>query len=155
MNSDVAAMLRLCPSSPIWSAWPVRLRRSIGPCSWSAPRKAGPSVSAIQRRRASTDLSYAPKRRTLPRPSLSVAWPRVPPSVSWTTTTGLGLTTPAIGPTAPWWWHGASSIRPSAAMARAASGSVAQPSNRIAPMTAPWTGPGMRSQVIGGPECSS
>ncbi len=43
VNSEVAAMLRLCPSSPIWSACPVRLRRSIGPpAAGCAPLSAGP-----------------------------------------------------------------------------------------------------------------
>ncbi len=49
------------------------------------------------------DSSYAPKRRTLPSPSLRVACATVPPATFSTTTTGMdGLMTPAIGPTAAW-----------------------------------------------------
>ena len=102
-KSEVAATLRLWPSSPIWSAWAVMLFRSIGPVAASVRLSVGPKRSRNQRSRSSTESSYAPKRRTLPRPSLSVANERLPAAVFSTTTTGIdGDTTPAIGPTAPW-----------------------------------------------------
>ncbi len=88
---------------------------------------------------------------------MSVAWPRVPAAVFSTTTTGIERADDA--------GHRADgtvvvarrerSMRPAAAIADASSAFAAQPSNRIAPMTAPWTGPGIRSHSIGGPEWSS
>ena len=66
--------------------------------------------------------------------------------------TGIdGLITPAIGPTAPWWWQGANLTLPEPASLRASSGEAAQPSYRIAPMTAPCTGPHIAPHSIGGP----
>ena len=39
-----------------------------------------------------------------------------------------GLTTPAIGPTPPWWWHGSSVMAPDASSRSASSGVSARPS---------------------------
>ena len=104
VKSEVEATFRLWHSSPIWSAWAVMALRSIGPCAASAVPRAGASVSAIQRSRSSTSVPKAPKRSTLPSPSLSVAKARLPPLAFSTTTTGIdGERMPAMGPTASKW----------------------------------------------------
>ena len=106
--------------------------------AWSPSSAAG----------SSTVSSYAPKRSTLPSPSLSVAKAARPAAVSSTTTTGMdGLTTPAMGPTAPWWWHGASSTTPRSTDRRPRRASPPSPRTAMAPMTAPRTGPHIRSQA--------
>ena len=69
--------------------------------------------------------------------------------------TGIdGETTPAIGPTAPWWWHGSTTISPAASARSASAGVVAHPSRRAAPTSAPRIGPHIRANAIGGPACS-
>ena len=57
VSSDVDARLRLCPSSPIASAWLMSDVVSIGPDAWMAASTVGPSTSRIQARRSSTSLS--------------------------------------------------------------------------------------------------
>ncbi len=64
-----------------------------------------------------------------------------------------GQIKPAIGPTEEWWWQGSKSILPDFARASASWGVLAFPSNNNAPMTAPFIGPAILSQVIGGPAC--
>ena len=67
-----------------------------------------------------------------------------------------GLTTPAIGPTAPRSWHGPNSSSPAAAIRSASSWSRGQPLVApAAPTIAPRSGPDMSAQSIGGPACSS
>ena len=128
-KSEVEATFLLWHSSPIWSPCAVRFLRSTGPRARSAWPSAGASVSFIQRSRSRTSLLYAPKRRTLPSPSLSVAKARVPPGAFSTMTTGMdGERMPAIGPTAPKWWQGANVTPPPSASRSAASGVSAQPS---------------------------
>ena len=74
---------------------------------------------------------------------------------SVTCQTGIdGETTPAIGPTAPWWWHGSTAISPAASARSASAGVAAQPSRRAAPTRAPRIGPHIREYSIGGPACS-
>ena len=68
----VQPTLRWCISSPIESPRAIRALSGIPPASRRAAPKAGPNVSASQRRRASTSASLPPKRITLPRPSLRV-----------------------------------------------------------------------------------
>ena len=68
--------------------------------------------------------------------------------------TGIeGETTPAIGPTAAWWWQGSKAISPLAQSFSAASASCAQPSSSAAPIIAPLSGPDILSQAMGGPAC--
>ena len=50
-----------------------------------------------------TSGPFAPKRSTLPSPSLKLQYARLPAALFSTTKTGIdGLMMPAIGPTAPW-----------------------------------------------------
>ena len=66
--------------------------------------------------------------------------------------TGIdGVTRPAIGPTASWWWHGSKRTAPEAARLVASSTLFARPSCRSPPITAPRIGPHIRSHVTGGP----
>ena len=75
-------------------------RRSIPPDARSAAPSKGPASVASHRRRAITESSVAPKRSTRPRPSLIVAWARLPCARFSTTKTGMDrVTMPAIGPT--------------------------------------------------------
>ena len=48
---------------------------------------------------------------------------------------------PAIGPAAPWWWQGSSSISPDSTRAWASASFVAFPSKIKAPVIAPCIGP--------------
>ena len=67
----------------------------------SAAPSSGPASTASQRSRARTESSLAPKRRTLPSPSLMVAWARLPWARFSTAKTGMdGVIMPVIGPTA-------------------------------------------------------
>jgi hypothetical protein len=77
------------------------------------------------------------------------------PCVRFSTThSGIdGLTMPAIGPTAPWWWQGSSAKPPEATSRPAASTESAQPSSTTAPSTAPCIGPHICGHAIGGPAC--
>ena len=68
----VPARLRLWPSSPICTIWPTSALMSTGPTARTAAASAGPSTSRIQVSRSMTSGAYAPYRRTLPSPSLSV-----------------------------------------------------------------------------------
>ena len=71
----------------------VRPRTAI----WSVSKNSPPS----QRSRSRTSGELAPKRRTLPSPSLRLQYARFPAAVFSTTHTGIeGLMMPAIGPTA-------------------------------------------------------
>ncbi len=108
VKSDVAATFRLWHSSPICKRLGRDALEIDRPGRRASTRASvGPSVCAIQRRRSSTEASYAPKRSTLPSPSLRVAKARLPSAAFSTTSTGIeGDTTPAIGPTAPCSWHG-------------------------------------------------
>ena len=72
MNNAVAAALRLCTSSPMFSAWAISGFSSIGPLRASAARSAGATSAAIMRSRSITAAPFAPKRSTLPRPSLKL-----------------------------------------------------------------------------------
>ena len=65
----------------------------------------------------------------------------------------LGATTPAIGPTASWWWQGCIVAAPDSKSAGASSGCSTSPSSTAAPISAPRIGPEARSQVSGGPAC--
>ena len=71
-SSAVAAALRLCTSSPMLSACAISGFSSIGPVRASAARSVGARSLAIQRRRAITSGPLAPKRSTLPSPSLKL-----------------------------------------------------------------------------------
>ena len=63
-----------------------------------------------------------------------------------------GVTTPAIGPTALRWWHGSRlTLLPDSKSATASSGSSTRPSSAAPPMSAPRSGPDVRSHSIGGP----
>ena len=65
-----------------------------------------------------------------------------------------GVTTPAIGPTARRWWQGSSAIPDAVGEPPLGLlGVAASPSNSIAPISAPRSGPDARSQSIGGPAC--
>ena len=66
-----------------------------------------------------------------------------------------GEISPAMGPTAEWWWQGANSIAPDVMSASASSHPCALPSKISAPTAAPFIGPAIRSHVTGGPACSS
>ena len=126
-SSEVPARLRLWPSSPIWSAWAIIARRSIG--SRRARPNTRASTSRIHARRSSTDASLAPYRSTLPSPSLNVQNARLPWAAFSITHIGIeALTTPAIGPTAPRSWQGPNSKAPDAAMRSASDRSPARPS---------------------------
>ena len=151
----VPARLRLWASSPIWSIW-VRIPvTSTGPVCRTARCSSGPSTSRIQRSRVSTSGPYAPYRRTLPSPSFSEQWVRRPVSGSSSTNIHIdGVTTPAIGPTAPWWWQGSSATPvPASKRATASSGSSTMPSSAAPPISAPRSGPEARAHSIGGPAC--
>lgn len=66
--------------------------------------------------------------------------------------TGIdGLMTPDMGPTAREWWQGSSFTLPLARSYSASCASSAQPSNIVAPISAPCIGPHMSFQAIGGP----
>ena len=66
----------------------------------------------------------------------------------------LGVTTPAIGPTVEWWWHGSSDTPvPDSKSATASSGSSTRPSSAAPAISPPRSGPDARSQSIGGPAC--
>ena len=81
------------------------------------------------RMRAITSGPLAPKRSTLPRPSLSVLNARLPCAAFSTIHVGIdGLRMPAIGPTAAWWWQGSKAMSPDSAIACARCASSAQPS---------------------------
>ena len=149
------ARLRLCASSPICSIWPRIAVTSTGSPARTARWRSGPSTSFIQRRRVSTSGEYAPYRRTLPRPSFSVQWVRAPVAGSSSTNIHmLGVTTPAIGPTARRWWQGSSrTCSPPSSSATASSGVSTRPSSTAPPINAPRSGPDASSQVIGGPAC--
>jgi hypothetical protein len=102
-NSAVAAALRLCTSSPMLSACAISGFSSIGPLCANTARSVGAITAAIVRRRLMTSGPLAPKRSTLPRPSLKLQYARLPAFLFSTTNTGIdGLMMPAIGPTAPW-----------------------------------------------------
>src|SRR6185369_8723475 len=112
----------------------------------------GAIVLAIVLRRAITSGPFAPKRSTLPRPSLKLQYARLPPTLFSTTKTGMpGLMIPAIGPTAPWAWHGPSATSPRSTRSVAASIESAQPSRTTAPSTAPCIDPHIERHAIGGP----
>ena len=67
----------------------------------SAAPSSGPASVAIQLRRAMTEASSAPKRKTLPRPSLIVTCARLPCARFSTANTGIeAVMIPVIGPTA-------------------------------------------------------
>ena len=71
-SSDDAATLRLCTSSPMCSACAISGFSSMPPRLSSAAASAGASTAASQRSRSSTSGLLAPKRSTLPRPSLKL-----------------------------------------------------------------------------------
>jgi hypothetical protein len=74
---------------------------SIGPDFASAARSAAATSRAMKRSRSITSRSFAPKRSTLPSPSLKLLYARLPAPVFSTTQTGIdGEMMPAIGPTA-------------------------------------------------------
>ena len=81
----------------------------------------------------------------------------MPPAAFSTTNTGIdGLMMPAIGPTAPWWWHGSNATSPAAGQ-RSARARRSGPSPRTG-----WRRRSRRAsartcrfQSIGGPACSS
>src|SRR3954447_25812810 len=62
-----------------------------------------------------------------------------------------GEMTPAMGPTAAWWWQGSRRTSPRSTRAIASASVWARPSNSRAPVTAPRSGPEARSQAMGGP----
>ena len=78
-NSEDAAALRLCTSSPICSACAISGFSSSGPSFASAAASAGASTSAIQCRRLITSGELAPKRSTLPSPSFRLENARLLP----------------------------------------------------------------------------
>jgi hypothetical protein len=85
------------------SAWAISGLSSMAPLHARAARSAGATTPAIMRSRAITSGPLAPKRSTLPSPSLKLQTARLPPAWFSTTKTGIdGLMIPAIGPTAPW-----------------------------------------------------
>ena len=59
-NIRVPARLRLWPSSPICTIWPMIAVMSTGPAARTAIARAGPRTSAIQRSRVMTSAEYAP-----------------------------------------------------------------------------------------------
>ncbi len=61
--------------------------------------------------------------------------------------------TPAIEPTQSCSWQGENVISPEAASSAASARCAARPSKTRAPVTAPFIGPDIRSQPIGGPAC--
>ena len=71
-SRDVPALFRLWPSSPIWRIWAIMVLMSISPINSSAARSTGYSPDANQFSRSITSWSQAPKRSTLPKPSLKV-----------------------------------------------------------------------------------
>ncbi len=76
---------------------------------------------------------------------------------SWFSTihTGIdGLMTPAIGPTAPWWWFGSRRTAPLAASLCASSGDDAH-LEEDAPVTAPCIGPHISPHDMGGPHAAA
>ena len=102
-RSAVAAALRLWTSSPMLSACAINGINSMPPVCSSVARNTGARSPAIQRRRSITSGPLAPKRSTLPSPSLQLLYARLPCVRFSTTQSGIdGLMIPAIGPTAPW-----------------------------------------------------
>jgi hypothetical protein len=71
-SSAVAAALRLWTSSPMFSACAISGISSMPPACARTARSAGASSRAIQRRRSMTSGPLAPKRSTLPSPSLKL-----------------------------------------------------------------------------------
>jgi hypothetical protein len=129
MSSDDAATLRLCTSSPMWSACAMSGFNSISFRTSKAALRVGPRVFCIHPKRDSTSGPLAPKRSTLPRPSFRLLKARLPWVEFATIHTGIdGLMIPDIGPTAAWWWQGSKASSPDSASSRAASASSAQPS---------------------------
>ena len=57
---SVPARLRLCPSSPICTIWPMIAVMSTGPAVRTAAASAGPRTADIQRSRSITSGPYAP-----------------------------------------------------------------------------------------------
>ena len=103
MKSAVAATLRLWTSSPMLIACAISGFSSTGPVRASTARSVGATVAAIMRSRSITSGPLAPKRSTLPSPSLKLQYARLPAVSFSTTKTGIdGLMIPAIGATAPW-----------------------------------------------------
>ena len=101
MRPDAAA-LRLCSSSPMCRACAIKGFRSRSFIAPTAALIAVKNSPPSQRSRSTTSGEFAPKRRTLPRPSLRLLKARLPAVAFSTTQTGMeGLMTPAIGPTAP------------------------------------------------------
>ena len=74
---------------------------STSPSTFNAAFNAGASSCVIQCRRSSTSRLLAPKRSTLPSPSLKLLKARRPFVLFSITHSGMdGLMMPAIGPTA-------------------------------------------------------
>mmetsp|Transcript_28593 Transcript_28593/g.71979 ORF Transcript_28593/g.71979 Transcript_28593/m.71979 type:complete len:243 (+) Transcript_28593:798-1526(+) len=184
---EVMALHLLCASSPIArpapssgrSARPVTLTSPKNECvggaacmRCSAASRAGASSAPIHLSRLRTSGVCAPKRSTLPNPSLrlqnatsplradagfaTASTARAPPAPSTQTHTGMdGEITPDIGPTALRVWQGANCTFPLAANFSADSGVFAHPSSMIAPITAPRIGPHISPKPpgSGGPAC--
>ena len=127
-------------------------RRGMPPLRRSAWPSNGPASSRSQARRSSTAASWAPKRRTRPRPSLIATCARFWNARFSTTKTGIDrVRRPVIGPTARWRWQGSKRTSPAAPSSAAASSVDAQPSYRSAPTMAPRSGGHIAAHAIGGP----
>ena len=149
---DEAATFRWCISSPMRSACAMSGRRGMPPLRRSARPSNGPASSRSQARRSSTAASWAPKRRTRPRPSLIATCARFWNARFSTTKTGIDrVRSPVIGPTARWRWQGSKRTSPAAPSSAAASSVDAQPSYRSAPTMAPRSGGHIAAHAIGGP----